>query len=290
MPSHHHRGRRPALPPVATTHPHIANQIVSPWLARTVTPGIDKAITFVCTRCRSAFRKRVDNTVRSGRAICRDCSTSPDSNSERRVVQSTEAVMSKLREQGKVLTYRIIRNRKVSVSELVSVRKTSSSSSPNRRLRWDITVEAKVGIANEGNGLQTQLAHIELDGWQHFRFSALWHKGSRNVYNRNVECDRIKDSIVRKSTTSRYGARFKRVALLRAALVRPLPSQSDGNERWHRRDTKRAVDEAIEAIEPFLTREFGGLVDVHAAAVAGGSGDSGNLQLHPPEAYAEAAA
>merc|ERR1711977_201031 len=273
MPSHHHRGRRPAL---------------------MVTPGIDKAITFVCTRCRSAFRKRVDNTVRSGRAVCRDCSTSPDSNSERRVVQCAEAVMSKLREQGKVVTYSVIRNRKVSVSELASVREKSSSSSSNRRLRWDITVEAKVGVADQGNGLQTQLAHIELDGWQHFRFSALWHKGSRNVYNRNVECDRIKDSIVRKSTTSRYGARFKRVALLRAALVRPLPSQYDGEEHErrlrNRRDTKRAVEEAIEAIEPFLRREFGGgLVDVHAAAVAGGSGDSGNLQLHPPEAYAEAA-
>ena len=199
---------------------------------------MDRSVTFRCKRCGHAFRKRVDNVVRSGRAICRDCSSSPDPVAERRVVQSSEAAMAKLLNEGVVRTYRVIRNRKVSAAELASVHKTSK-----RALRWDITVEAKVGAPDHQGGIQTQLVHIELDGWQHFRFSALWHKGSESIYHRSMECDKIKNSVVRASTMSHYGNRFKRVSLIRVALVRPK---------------KTAIDEAIAAIESFLRHEFVG--------------------------------
>lgn len=268
------------LSTVATSHPHIASQIVSPVLAETATPGIDRAITFQCTRCRTLFRKRVDNVVRSGRAICRGCSASPESVAEQRAMQRTEIVMGRLKAQGAVQSYTITKNRKVSVAELASVGKVAAKSP----LRWDITVVAKVGAADEVGGLQTQLVHIELDGWQHFRFSKLWHKDSKATYNRSLECDRTKDAIVCNSTTSRYGQRFRRISLLRAALVKPKLSQQERHgkhrhKRQSRRDKRHAVNEAINAIEPFLINEFNRTEHI---------GD--NLQLHPPEAYSRGVA
>ena len=179
------------------------------------------------------------DTVRPGRTICRGCSASPESIAEKRAMQRVGAVMAQLQAQSVVRSYNIIKNRKLSVAELASVGKVSKAP-----LRWDITVLAKVGAADDNEGLQTQLVHIELDGRQHFRFSKLWHKENQAVYRRSLDCDNIKDNIVLRSATSRYGKRFKRVSLLRVALVKPSPSGQQRRQRM--RDTKRAINKVTD--------------------------------------------
>ena len=234
---------------------------------------LDRTTTFRCRRCNAAFRKRADGNavVRPDRAVCRGCSSSPDARAELKVARRAEEVMARLQSQGAVRGYTVLRNSKVTGAELASVE--AHHALPERPLRWDVTVVAKVGATDQPEGLQTQLAHIELDGWQHFRFSS--HGKSQEAFCRSAAHDRIKDAVVRRSGTSRYGARFRRVSLLRAALVRPHHRSRD--RRQQGRDTRRAIGEAVAAVEPFLTREF---------SEAG----RGSLQLFPPEAYTDAAA
>lgn len=272
MPGVHHPCRRRPLPPIEKSHPHIAKQIVATALKKKLTPGVDRAITFICVRCKKTFRRRVDNVVRSGKVVCRGCSTSPDSLAELVVVKRIKILMQKLCDQGVVRSYEVIRNRKVSVAELASVKQVSK-----KPLRWDITVVSKVGATDYVQGMRTQLVHIELDGRQHFCFSALWHKGSQEVYRRSITQDRIKDDIVRNSTSSGYGARFKRVSLLRVALVRPLSKHQENKHRCLRQrkqDTKLAIKEAADVSEQFLIQELTDPQEGH------------NVKLHPPGVYA----
>lgn len=201
----------PKLPPIAQTHPHIATQIASAQLRKTLTGGVARLITFVCKECHRLFRKRADNVVRSGRALCRNCSACPDSKQEQQVVQTLTATMESLRTEGVVCSYNIKRNLMVSKAELFSV--PSSRTLCRRPLKWDITIIAKIRSANE-RSIHTQKIHIELDGVQHFRFSKLWH-GSNAVFLRAKQQDSVKDSIVERAQFSSYGKRFKRISLLR---------------------------------------------------------------------------
>jgi len=299
---------------------------------------ITTCVTFVCTRCRHAFRKRKDghnnNTACYMRGVCRTCSTDPDEEAERRVVHHVKAVMSQLMDQGKVSSYTVMTKCKVSKAELASVHEAETSLSPpespftlqtdnngsssnkSHNMHWCITVTAKIGTASESKGLQTQLVHIELDGWK--SFSSQRRNDGQKLFQRIVHHNQIKERIVQKSTTSRYGERFKRVSLFRVSLVRKpwlsslssscslcssssesrssssSPSRSlsssltsvnniaicvNGRRQLYqrKRSMKLAVDDAIKAIKPFLTREFSDF-DPDKQSME-------NVQFYPPGAF-----
>lgn len=249
--------RTAKLAPVSQTHPHIASQIASPLLKRTMTAGVDRCITFVCVDCQRLFRKRVDNVVRSGRARCRTCSPCPDSTNEKKLMQALEAVLCSLRAQGNVCSYTISRNAIISKAELASV--PLKPTLTVRPLRWDITIVAKLRYDTDCGSIHTQKIHLELDGPQHFRFSQLWHKKSHAVYERSKEQDGIKNAIVEASRVSSYGRRFRRVSLLRMAVSGKLSAL----------DLARACD--------FVESEL-----CHNAIVACGSN---NVNFYPPSMY-----
>lgn len=240
-----------------------------------MTPRTGFATTFRCTRCKGTYRKRVDNVeVRSDKHLCRCCSMSPDSMAEQLITRRTRATMSLLQTQGFVRSYNVVRNKKLSVAELSSVDEISK-----HPLYWDITVVAKLGKADKIDGMQTQLVHIELDGWQHFRFSSLWHKGMQKMHLRSIAQDHIKDSIIQKSTSSSYGARFKRVSMLRVALVRPTWKDHERgcrSKRQRGRHIKGVIQEASDEANRFLMQEF----------TAPQEGQ--NLRVYPAETYAQA--
>lgn len=240
-------------PPLCQSHPHIAAQIVSPWLRKSITAGVDRPILFNCDTCASVFRKRVDNVVTLGRATCRECSASPDSRFERVVFSRTEAAMRRVQQQNEagryvdVISFSVRRNTKLTKAEVASVPVQNGLFVASRPLRWDITVTAKVrDTVQDDDGICrsvtcTQLLHIELDGVQHFRFSPLWHRNNRQAYLRSKEQDRVKTAVANASASSRYGRRFRRVSLLRLAMHRRCQENGDSE-----RNLLGVIDDFVE--------------------------------------------
>jgi len=84
-----------------------------------------------------------------------------------------------------------------SVAAIATLRSSSDVYAPSPR--WTVTLTAKVGIADDGSaGIQTQLLHIDV---------------VETAATRRMMM--IKDAVVKAAVTSAYGARFKKVGLLR---------------------------------------------------------------------------
>ncbi len=212
---------------LAKTHPHIAKYVMSSAFRKVVTRKERRYIAFRCLQCRKPFRERVHKLVRQGRAACDSCFASQGSCVEEMVVQHTEAVMTRLQRQGVVRCFQVTRNQKLTKAEMASVvvvplRGDDGVSAS--LLRWNVTVTAKVGTADDGSaGIQTQLLHIEV------------------VDDNNAMMTMIKDAVVKAAVTSAYGARFKKVGLLR--VVKP-----DAPPPRHR--------DMLSEVEAFVRREF----------------------------------
>ena len=232
---------------LAKTHPHIAKYVMSSAFRKVVTRKERRYIAFRCLQCRKPFRERVHELVRQGRAACDSCFASQGSCVEEMVVEHTEAVMTRLQRQGVVRCFQVTRNQKLTKAEVASVvvprRGDDGSVSASLLLRWNVTVTAKVGTADDGSaGIQTQLLHIEVV----------------DDNNNAMMTMMIKDAVVKAAVASAYGARFKKVGLLR--VVKP-----DASPPPRRRHHQAMLSE----VEAFVMREFAATAAAAAPAVGG---------------------
>merc|ERR1711959_450532 len=197
--------------------------------------GDRRCIAFRCIRCRNPFRERVQKLVRQGRAACDSCCASVSSRAEEMVVEHTKAVMQRLQRQGVVRCFQVTKNQKLTKAEIASVAAEDGVSAPLPR--WNVTVTAKVGTADDGSaGIQTQLLHIEVTT------AAVKDAAATKMMM-------IKDTVVKAAATSAYGARFKKVGLLR--VVSPQVEEEEEEEGAAR---YRVM---LSEVKAFVVREFG---------------------------------